>query len=151
MQIELTKKENQLLIENKSTKEISNILNISEKTVRNHISNVMQKLDVINRSNAIIELLKLNEEPIKLIALLSSKFRLMFQASELAKKGYTEDQISEILGVHKYPVHLAIVSGYKYNPKILIKYLNDLADLDIGIKTGEKDNKLALELFILNL
>ena len=55
----------QLLIDNKSTKEISNILNISEKTVRNHISNVMQKLDVINRSNAIIELLKLNEISIK--------------------------------------------------------------------------------------
>ena len=64
----ITKREKeifQLLIENKSTKEISAILNISEKTVRNHISNVMQKLDVINRSNAIIELLKLNEISIK--------------------------------------------------------------------------------------
>ncbi len=64
----ITKREKeifQLLIENKSTKEISSILNISEKTVRNHISNVMQKLDVINRSNAIIELLKLNEISIK--------------------------------------------------------------------------------------
>lgn len=64
----ITKREKeifQLLIENKSTKEISNILNISEKTVRNHISNVMQKLDVINRSNAIIELLKLKEIKIK--------------------------------------------------------------------------------------
>ena len=64
----ITKREKeifQLLIDNKSTKEISNILNISEKTVRNHISNVMQKLDVINRSNAIIELLKLKEINIK--------------------------------------------------------------------------------------
>lgn len=64
----ITKREKeifQLLIENKSTKEISSILNISEKTVRNHISNVMQKLDVINRSNAIIELIKLNEINIK--------------------------------------------------------------------------------------
>ena len=64
----ITKREKeifQLLIENKSTKDSSNILNISEKTVRNHISNVMQKLDVINRSNAIIELIKLNEINIK--------------------------------------------------------------------------------------
>ena len=64
----ITKREKeifQLLIDNKSTKEISTLLNISEKTVRNHISNVMQKLDVINRSNAIIELLKLNEIKIK--------------------------------------------------------------------------------------
>ena len=64
----ITKREKEifeLLIENKSTKDISYILNISEKTVRNHISNVMQKLDVINRSNAIIELIKLNEINIK--------------------------------------------------------------------------------------
>ena len=88
---------------------------------------------------------------IKIIALIASKFRLMYQSSILAKKGYTEDQISEILNVHKYPVHLAIIAGYKYNPKILLKYLNDLADLDIGIKTGEKDKELALELFILSL
>ena len=64
----ITKREKeifQLLIDNNSTKDISSILNISEKTVRNHISNVMQKLDVINRSNAIIELLKLKEINIK--------------------------------------------------------------------------------------
>lgn len=49
-----------LLINNYTTKEISKKLNISEKTVRNHISNVMQKLGVKSRSQAIIELLKLN-------------------------------------------------------------------------------------------
>ncbi len=50
-----------LLITNKTTKEIANELNISEKTVRNHISNVMQKLGVVSRSYAVIELIKLNE------------------------------------------------------------------------------------------
>lgn len=54
-----------LLIQNKTTRDIAQYLEISEKTVRNHISNVMQKLDVINRSNAIIELIKLNEINIK--------------------------------------------------------------------------------------
>lgn len=49
------------LILSKSTKEIANTLNISEKTVRNHISNVIQKLGVKGRSSAVIELLKLGE------------------------------------------------------------------------------------------
>ena len=49
------------LIKNNSTKEIAEKLNISEKTVRNHISNVMQKLGVKGRSSAVIELLRLNE------------------------------------------------------------------------------------------
>ena len=60
----LTKREKEvfsLLIDNKTTKDIADILGISEKTVRNHISNVMQKLDVKGRSSAVVELLKLNE------------------------------------------------------------------------------------------
>ena len=50
-----------LLICNKTTKEIAIILNISEKTVRNHISNVIQKLGVRGRASAVIELLKIKE------------------------------------------------------------------------------------------
>jgi len=49
-----------LLVTNYTTKDISEKLNISEKTVRNHISNVMQKLGVKSRCQAIIELLKMN-------------------------------------------------------------------------------------------
>ena len=60
----LTKREHQvfeLLILNKTTKEIAYDLGISEKTIRNHISNVMQKLDVKGRTQAVIELIKLGE------------------------------------------------------------------------------------------
>jgi LuxR family transcriptional regulator of spore coat protein len=60
----LTKREREvfeLLVKNKTTKEIAIELNISEKTVRNHISNVMQKLGVKGRASAVVELLKLNE------------------------------------------------------------------------------------------
>lgn len=60
----LTKREKEifdLLIYNYSILEISKILGISDKTVRNHISNVIQKLDVNDRCQAIIFLLKINE------------------------------------------------------------------------------------------
>lgn len=50
-----------LLIANNTTKDIARNLNISDKTVRNHISNVMQKLDVNTRYHAVIELVKLGE------------------------------------------------------------------------------------------
>lgn len=50
-----------LLIENKTTKEIADQLKISEKTVRNHISNTIQKLGVKGRAAAVVELLKLKE------------------------------------------------------------------------------------------
>ena len=60
----LTKREKkvfELLVLNKSTKEIAAELGISEKTVRNHVSNAMQKLGCKGRAGAVIELLKLGE------------------------------------------------------------------------------------------
>lgn len=60
----LTKREKEvfdLLILNNTTEQIAKKLKISEKTVRNHISNVMQKLGVKGRASAVIELLKLKE------------------------------------------------------------------------------------------
>jgi len=58
----LTKREKEvftLLIQNKTTREIAEVLDISEKTVRNHISNTMQKLGVKGRSQAVVELLRM--------------------------------------------------------------------------------------------
>ena len=49
----------ELLTQSKSTKDIASILRISEKTVRNHVSNVIQKLGAKSRSGAILELIKL--------------------------------------------------------------------------------------------
>lgn len=64
----LTKREKnvfELLILNKTTKEIAKELSISEKTVRNHISNAMQKLGCKGRAGAVIELIKLGEITVK--------------------------------------------------------------------------------------
>ena len=64
MQSILTKREREvfeLLVQNKSTEEIAEILYISKKTVRNHISNVIQKLNVRGRAHAVITLIRTNE------------------------------------------------------------------------------------------
>lgn len=59
----LTKREKEvfeLLVNGMNTDEIAKKLKISEKTVRNHISNAMQKLGVRGRAQAVVELLRLN-------------------------------------------------------------------------------------------
>ena len=64
MNIILTPREREiynLLIHNYSTKQIAQNLNISEKTVRNHISNVIQKLGVDSRIQAVFELIRWQE------------------------------------------------------------------------------------------
>lgn len=51
----------ELLVQDRTTREIAESLFISEKTVRNHISNVMKKLNVKGRSQAVVELVRLGE------------------------------------------------------------------------------------------
>lgn len=60
----MTKREKEvfeLLVQDSTTKEIATELFISEKTVRNHISNTIQKLGVKGRSQAVVELLRMGE------------------------------------------------------------------------------------------
>ena len=55
----------ELLVKNYDTNEIADRFSISTKTVRNHISNVIQKLGVKGRSQAILELIRINEIKLK--------------------------------------------------------------------------------------
>ena len=58
----LTKREKEvftLLVNGNTTKEIAEALKKKKKTVRNHISNTMQKLGVKGRSQAVVELLRM--------------------------------------------------------------------------------------------
>ena len=50
-----------ILLSKMKIHELAKELNISEKTVRNHISNAMKKLGVKGRAGAVVELLKLKE------------------------------------------------------------------------------------------
>ncbi len=64
MKFILTEREREVferLVKNETTKSIAASLGISEKTVRNHISNAMQKLEVESRTSAVVELLKMGE------------------------------------------------------------------------------------------
>ena len=129
------------------------ILNLTTKRPEIDIFKLIDDIVMINKDEALEiynEMLKVNEEPLKIVILLASQFRLMYQAKELAKKGYSEKNISELLKVHPYRVKLALQKGKKYKAETLLNYLNTLADIDIAIKTGKTDKNLALELFLLN-
>jgi two-component system response regulator DegU len=48
----------QLMAEGKSNKAIGDLLFISEKTVKNHVSNILQKMRVTDRTQAVVEAIK---------------------------------------------------------------------------------------------
>ena len=153
---------NPLIIENeinkiklyKNDKEITkeDILNVTTKTIEIDIFKLIDDIVKGNKDSAIEiyhEMLKVNEEPLKIVIMLANQFRIMYQSKELMLKGYTEKDIASLLKIHPYRVKLALQNSRNYSSKTILKYLNDLADIDIGIKTGKLNKDLALELFIL--
>ena len=89
-----------------------------------------------------------NEEIIKLISLIYSQFRLMYQVSVLKKDKFSIDEISKKIGIHPFRVKL-IYNKYIDTSKVL-RCLIKLFELDLKIKTGEINKEIGFELFLLS-
>ena len=101
--------------------------------------------------NEYFSLLNQKEEPIKILIVIASKIRLMYQVKVLSEKGYTVNDIANQLETKRYPVQLAGVAAKKYSKEKLLNTLINIGELDENIKTGKVVPASALELFIINL
>jgi DNA polymerase III subunit delta len=119
-----------------------NIFTLIEKVVQ-------RKLDEALR--IYYDLLKQNEEPIKILALLAGQFRLIYQVKELARRGYGQQQIASYLKVHPFRVKLAAGQTSKFTDEELTDLMNMLADADYQMKTGGMDKSLLIEMILFRL
>lgn len=129
------------------------ITNLTHKKIDIDIFKLIDNIVKNDKNKALetyYEMLKINEEPLKIIIMLANQFRIMYQSKTLIRKGLTEKDIASTLKIHPYRVKLALQNSRNYNPKLLLKFINELAQMDINIKTGKTNKNLALELFILN-
>lgn len=92
----------------------------------------------------------LKEEPVRLIALMASQFRIITRVGFLQNEGETKEGIAKEMAIHPYRVQLAL-TNLKFLPlsKALI-VLDALYDLDYKIKSGQIEPYYGFELFILN-
>lgn len=97
------------------------------------------------------DLMILNEEPIKLIVLIASQMRLIYQVKILDRKGYTDKEIGKFLGVNPYRLKYLRQEGKDFDLNELLKCLDALSKLDVEIKTGKIDKKIGLELFMIRI
>lgn len=97
------------------------------------------------------DLLKQNEEPIKILSLLADQFRLIYQVKELARRGYGQKQIAGYLKVHPYRVKLAAGQARLFRDDELVKILRLLANADYQAKTGAMNKEMLIEMFLFRL
>ncbi|MCD7033033.1 DNA polymerase III subunit delta [Metabacillus sp. GX 13764] len=119
-----------------------NIFDLIENTVSKNIPRAMAML---------YDLLKTNEEPIKILSLMVNQFRLILQVKQLSKTGYGQPQIASVLKVHPFRVKLAQKQASLFAEEELSKILKRLAEADYEMKTGKMEKQLILELFLLKL
>ncbi|MFX3624459.1 MAG: DNA polymerase III subunit delta [Ectobacillus sp.] len=119
-----------------------NVFALVEKVVKKDIAGAMRILE---------ELLAQQEEPIKILALLTGQFRLLYQVQELGQRGYGQNQMASHLGVHPYRVKLAMNQTSAFSAQELKKIIDALANADYDMKTGKMDKRLILEFFIMSL
>jgi len=119
-----------------------NIFTLIEKVVQ-------RKLDEALR--IYYDLLKQNEEPIKILALLSSQFRLIYQVKELSRRGYGQQQIAGYVKTHPFRVKLALGQAGKFTDEELTNLIDLLAEADYKMKTGGMNKSLLIEMLLFRL
>ncbi|MDV2581046.1 DNA polymerase III subunit delta [Alkalibacillus haloalkaliphilus] len=94
------------------------------------------------------ELKKQNEEPIALLALVTSQVRLILQCKLLKKKGYQQQQMAKQIKAHPYAVKMASKRERFFSEAALKQIIIEGTNTDEKLKTGQMDKWLALEMYL---
>lgn len=138
-----------LYVENEIT--ITDIDDIVSKSLE---ANVFSLTDLIlkNQKQEAVEtfrdLILQKEEPIKLLGLISSQFRLYYQTKILSSEGLRQDEIAKQLKVHPYRVKLALSVVSRYSLDNLLKKMVVIRDMDYELKSTYLDSEALFEIFI---
>lgn len=98
--------------------------------------------------NVFRDLILQKEEPIKLLGLISSQFRLYYQTKILMNEGMRQDEISSRLKVHPYRVKLAMSQVNQYPLETLLQKMVLIRDMDYELKSTYLDSESLFEVFI---
>lgn len=97
------------------------------------------------------ELLNYKIEPLSIIGLLASQFRIMYQVKSLEEKNMRNDEIASILKEKPYRITKTRELTRYYSKKEILDLMIKLEDIDLKIKTTSVDANTLVLLFILNI
>ncbi len=127
---------------------------LASKSLEQNIFTLIDKIVSRNVQEALqiyYDLLKQNEEPLKILAIIAGQFRLIYQVKELARRGYGQQQMAGFLKTHPYRVKLAAGHARQFSDEELTKMIDLLADADYQMKTGGMNKEMLIEMFLLRL
>ena len=87
--------------------------------------------------------------PVFMMLMLAGRLRALYTMKKMYEKGMSEADIAMRLSQKPYAVKKGLESTRSLSAKKLLDYLNQLAELDQGIKSGQIDPKDGFEQFVL--
>lgn len=97
------------------------------------------------------ELLNYKIEPLSIIGLLASQFRIMYQVKSLEEKNMRNDEIASSLKEKPYRITKTRELTRYYSKREILDLMIKLEDIDLKIKTTSVDANTLVQLFILNI
>lgn len=130
---------------------------VDRLTARSLEQNIFSLVDkVVNRNveaalRIYYDLLKQNEEPIKILSVITGQFRLIYQVKELSRRGYGQQQIAGNLKIHPFRVKLAAGQAGSFSDEELTRIIKLLADADYQMKTGGMRKEMLIEMILFQI
>lgn len=119
-----------------------NVFQLTEKLATRNVQEVWQIWE---------DLLTQKEEPIRILALITRQFRLLYQCKMLSLRGMGASEIAKAIASHPYPVKLALGHSDAFSLTQLKACLQLAITTDQEIKAGKVDKVQAVEQIFLQL
>ncbi|MEB6548032.1 DNA polymerase III subunit delta [Heyndrickxia sporothermodurans] len=128
--------------------------NLTSRSLEQNIFSLVDKVvhRKINEALRIYyDLLKQNEEPIKILSILANQFRLLYQTKELQRRGYGQQQMASYLKVHPFRIKLAAGQAKLFSEEELKRIMLLCADSDYQMKTSGMNKVMIIEMLLFKL
>lgn len=120
-------------------------------------NNIFKLIDSIEKRNPSESIKRFNHilnegEPIlKILTTLGNQMKNILSVKLLLEEGYTNKSIASKLSLHPFVVSKCATQSKRFSVEQLSKNLNTFLEVDLTIKTGKMDEKIAMEMLIMEI
>jgi len=95
------------------------------------------------------DLLTLKEPPMRILFLIARQFNMLLQVKELVRKGYSQKQIAEKVGLQGFVAGKYMNQAAVFSVDYLKQAVHDCVETEHNIKSGKMTDQMSVELLII--
>lgn len=127
---------------------------VTEPVLDAVVFRMADQLGAGNYADALVtlqKLMKMQEDPIGVLAVMGGQFRRIAAARTLLEHGKTASDLQKLYNLTDYPARKAMETAKRFQPAFCVRAMELILETDYQMKTSFDDNERLLELLILRL